>query len=707
MKVCCPNLKFEIRFGVALICAALCGLMCAAPLRAADDLALREEAAMKAAVDRVAPSVVRIETLGGLETIGNLLVGTGPTSGLIVSSDGYIISSAFNFVQQPAQMLVDLPDGTRLPAKVVAHDHSRMLVLLKVSTDGLDPKKQLPVPLAAPTSEMSVGQWAIAVGRTFDGDQPNMSVGIISALNRVWGRAIQTDAKISPANYGGPLVDLQGRVLGVLVPMSPQETSEVAGVEWYDSGIGFAVPLEQINRVLDRLKKGEDLNPGLLGVSLRPGDPYADPPMIAASHPKSPAAAAGFKAGDRIAEINGVKVNSASELHHQLGPLYAGEKINVVALRGEERIERSAELVAKLPLYIHPFLGILPLREIQPDEHAQESGAADKDKPGVAKATTDKKKDGKDKDDEPIAGKHQDGVVVRQVYADSPAAKVGILPGDRIESVNGETLTDRLQLQELLSALEPLQAVQVEIEREGKKQKLDAKLATLPETVPDKLAPAHDANPPADKNPPATGKIEIKIPEAPSGALAYVPSTYNSHVPHGLVVWLHPAGGYKADELIAKWKPLCEANDLILLAPNSAESARWQRTELEFIRKAIDDVVQKYNIDPARIVVMGEEAGGGMAYLLAGQNRDLIRGVAAINAAMPPGMRPPENDPVQRLAVFTTTTNKPSPALAAGIKRLREAKHPVTELDLGEIARPLTAEELAELVRWIDTLDRS
>lgn len=680
--------------------AAICGMICPLPLRAADDLALREETAMKAAVDCVAPSVVRIETLGGLETIGNLLVGTGPTTGLIVSSDGYIVSSAFNFAQQPAQMLVDLADGTRLPAQVVAHDHSRMLVLLKVSTDGLDAKRQLPVPQAAPLTEMKVGQWAIAVGYTFDGGQPNMSVGIISAVNRVWGRAIQTDTKISPANYGGPLVDLQGRVLGVLVPMSPQQTSEMAGAEWYDSGIGFAVPLEQINRVLPRLKNGEDLNPGLLGVSLRPGDPYADPPIIAASHPKSPAAAAGLKVGDRIAEINGVKVGSASEMRHQLGPLYAGEKVTVVAMRGDQRIERSAELIAKLPQYIHPFLGILPKREFE----SHESTASGEAKPNGEKSNGEKSA-GEKADDKSIG--HSSGVVVRQVYPDSPAAKAGIQPGDRIVSFNGDAVKDRLGLQEKVASLEPRDSAKVEIERARKRQTVEANLVTLPEAVPDKLTAARDSNPPPDEKTPATGKIEIKIPEAPSGAIAYVPEKYNSHVPHGLVVWLHPSGGYKADELIACWKPLCDANDLILLAPKSAESARWQRTELEFVRKEIDDVLQKYNIDRSRIVVAGEEAGGGIAYLLADQNRDLIRGVAAINAAMPPGLTPPENDPVQRLAIFTTTAKQSSPAIIAGIKRLRDAKFPVTELDVGDVARPLTANEMTELVRWIDTLDRS
>ena len=90
-------------------------------------------------------------------------------------------------------------------------------------------------------------------------------------------------------------------------------------------------------------------------------------------------------------------------------------------------------------------------------------------------------------------------------------------------------------------------------------------------------------------------------------------------MPYGLIVWLHAAGGYKADDLVQRWKPLCDANDYFT-RPEEAPTARWQRTELEFIRKAIDDVVQKYHIDPTRIVAVGEDAGGSLAYLLAGQH---------------------------------------------------------------------------------------
>ena len=141
-------------------------------------------------------------------------------------------------------------------------------------------------------------------------------VGIVSATHRIWGKAIQTDAKISPANYGGPLVDIRGRVLGVLVPLSPQphaargETSEVAGAEWYDSGIGFAVPLDEILPRLPAMREGKDQHPGLLGVSLKTGDIYSLPAEIAASQAGSPAYKAGLRAGDTIVEIGPKQVLS-------------------------------------------------------------------------------------------------------------------------------------------------------------------------------------------------------------------------------------------------------------------------------------------------------------------------------------------------------------------------------------------------------------
>ena len=205
-----------------------------------------EQQAMAAAVEHVAPCVVGIQTVGGMERVQHVLFGTGPTTGLVIDSQGYIVSSAFNFVNKPASILVRLPDGSPpKSAKLVATDHNRMIVLLKIEAG-----RPLPTPQIAPEAEMRVGQWCIGVGRTFQPDRPNMSVGILSATGRVWGKALQTDAALSPNNYGGPLVDIRGRVLGVIVPLSPQSADEVAGYEWYDSGIGFAVPAEYIRKTL-------------------------------------------------------------------------------------------------------------------------------------------------------------------------------------------------------------------------------------------------------------------------------------------------------------------------------------------------------------------------------------------------------------------------------------------------------------------------
>jgi serine protease Do len=659
-----PSSATVVQCVAAFVAAASWLVLGISPLVADDDISQREEQAIKAAVERVAPSVVRIETFGGLEKVGSVLIGTGPTTGLVVSPDGYIASSAFNFVQKPAQILVHLGDGTRLPAKLVATDHSRMIVLLKVS---LPAGKELPVPVAAPEGEITVGQWSIAIGRTYESAKPSVSVGIISAVRRIWGKAMQTDAKISPNNYGGPLVDIQGRVMGLLVPLSPMASDELAGVEWYDSGIGFAVPLENINALLPRLKKGEDLFGGLMGVSMKGIDIYADEPELAAVQPNSPAYRAGLKPKDKIVEIDGHKVARQTELKHLLGPHYAGDKVKLVVLRGKERLEKTIELVGKLVPYEHPFLGALPMR---------------------------------------LGG--EPGVTLRYVYPDSPAAKAGLKPGDRITAWDAKPIKSLDELFEQLASMTPKQKVKFEVRRGEETLKLEAALAALPESIPAELPPAHDEPPAAEDPKPATGVVKIKIPESQSECIAYVPENYNIRLSYGVVVWLHPPGGYKDDELVARWKELCAKYDFIVLAPKSADAAKWQRTELEFVRKTLDQLTGKYHVDRARTVAVGQEGGGGMAYLFALGNRELVHGEAAIGAPLPAGAQIPPNDPVLRLAVYIGQPSKGplKSQIDATIAHLRAEKYPVTVKDLGPSARPLSAGELAELARWLDSLDR-
>jgi serine protease Do len=637
-------------------------LLCSAA-RAAEDLAALEERAIQAAVDRAAPCVVRIETVGGLERVERVLVGTGPTTGTIVSEDGYIISSAFNFVQKPASILVTLPDGNRVAAQLVATDHSRKLVLLKVSA----PSK-LPTAEFVPRGEIHAGQWAIAVGRTFEGSEPNVSVGIVSAVDRIWGRAIQTDAKISPSNYGGPLVDIAGRVLGILAPLKTDDNSDAAGVDWYDSGIGFAVPLEDIQHTLPRLKNGEDLYPGVLGVSLAGSDMFSLPAKLAAARPNSPAAKAGLKADDLIVELGGRKISRQTHLKHQLGPLYAGDKVRLVVMRGEQRLEREIELVDKLLPYERPALGLLPMRPIE----------------GMTVA---------------------DGVAVRDVLQDSPAAGAGLLRGDRIVTVDGAEVKDGAGLDSKLRDRLPGDEIKLQVKRGEQTIELPIKLGKTVGGVPRNLPPPREEVAPRDSAGAATGVVQIKVPEFGNDCIALVPENYTPQIQYGVVVWIHPQGGYKQDELLARWKDVCAQRDLILLAPKAADAARWQPSEGKFIRRCLDELMKSHKVDRQRIVVHGEQAGGAMAYLAPIANRDLVRGVVAVQAPMPSTLPPPEADPANRLAYFIAASSLDAPAIKATIAKLRELKHPVaTEPIVSE--RSLNDREFANLVDWIDSLDR-
>ncbi len=645
-----------------LLVASLLVLIALATAAPAQDIDELEERAFKEAVAKVAPSVVYIRTVGGLDRVGKTLIGSGPTTGLVVAEDGYVISSAFNFVQKPSSILVTLPSGKRASAEIVARDQSRMLVLLKVNTD-----ERLVAPIAVRREEMIVGQWSLAVGRTFDAERPNMSVGVLSATNRIWGKAIQSDAKISPSNYGGPLIDIHGNVLGVLVPMSPQGKGEMAGSEWYDSGIGFAVPLDDVFRHLDTMKAGEDLFPGLLGVSLKGSDVYADAAILAGIHPKSPAAEGGLKVGDKIVEVDGVPIIRQAQLKHALGKRYAGDQVKLVVARGEDRINSSVKLVDKLVPYEHPFLGILPARD-----------------------------------------NAEKGVAVRYVYPGSPADEAGIASGDRLVALAGIDLQDANAMRDLMGAYEPGVQVAVKIVRGAETLAKEVTLVGIPSEIPAEVPAAKTPATEKPEQPPVVGEVEIKIPEEPANCLAYVPENYHPDVPHGLLVWLHAPGKFNKEELIARWKSHCEQRGLILLAPQSADPKRWRATDADFIRKTIDDVLANYNVDRSRIVTHGHQAGGAMAFLVAFKQRDLIRGVASVDSALPQRTPVPNNDPVQRLAIYMTTASKSrlASAIEAGSKRLVEMKFPVTLKDQGEQARYLSADEISELVRWIDTLDR-
>lgn len=304
--------------------------------------------AFRAAAAKVQPSIVRIEGFGGIAAGvgggGYQSPGEGPTTGLVISSDGYIVTSTFNFLRKPPIITVVDSSGRRHVAKLLGRDETRRICLLKV--DGVS---DWGVPEFADRDELKVGQWVVATGIGFGAAQPGISAGIISATSRVSGRAVQTDANLSPANYGGPLLDLDGRVVGICVPLSPGARNEAAGAEWYDSGIGFAVPLAGLDDVLAQLKEGKTLEPGFLGVAT---EMHGDPPTGAVVRqvvPDSPAAKAGLQAEDRILSIGGTAILDVAHLRTVLGRYFAGAKVEVVIRRGVETKTVEAELAVAPP----------------------------------------------------------------------------------------------------------------------------------------------------------------------------------------------------------------------------------------------------------------------------------------------------------------------------------------------------------------------
>ncbi|MBM3981237.1 MAG: PDZ domain-containing protein [Planctomycetes bacterium] len=687
------------------------------------DLNEATEKAMKAASAKAAPTIVKIETAGGAETIGKkappgkgppaIRKGTGPTTGLIVSEDGYIISSAFNFANKPTEIFITIPGQTqRLVAKIVATDHTRMLTLLKVEGKGL------PVPEAFPKKDIEIGQWGLTLGRTLDNNvdhPPSMSVGIVSATNRIWGKAIQTDAKTSPVNYGGALVSIDGRVFGVIVPASNRAEGETAGVDVYDGGIGFAVPLEDIFRVLPRLKEGKDLKRGLLGINPQGNDVYNAAPIIGAIQPDSAAARAGLAVGDKIVEINGIAIPNYSVLQHVMGPMYESDEVNLKVSRGGKDLEvKGVKLLGTTTMYVNAFFGILPMR----------------DDPGP-------------------------GVEVRYVYPKSPADVAGIKAGDRIMKFGPSALPapqpvpNRAAFIGMLQRLTPNTEVKVEVKRkEGDKvETLTSKVIAAPDELPEKLPlpstagkalegqpKPKDPNPKGPKDPFPPGFSDVRAPlngaaqdekkdkpKIETGFMTrnnqalgreywvFVPDNYDPNVSHGLIVWFHPAkeGGKDGEKMAKTFREFAEDHHFIVVGPKSGNADGWVASETELVMQDVKSVMGQYTIDRTRVVAHGMGNGGQMAFYVGFNARDVFRGVATIGATL--GTAPKDNVANLPLSFFVSGGDK-DPLLKEIVESkdlLKEKRFPVTFREMKESGKEyFDLKTFTDFLAWLDSLDR-
>jgi S1-C subfamily serine protease len=306
---------------------------------------------------RASPSVVHITTL---ETQRDLLslnvtqVPRGTGTGFVWDDKGHIVTN-FHVIQGGSAARVTLNDQSGFPARVVGAFPDRDLAVLKIDA----PAAKLP-PIAIGTSrDLAVGQRVYAIGNPFGLDQ-TLTTGIVSALNREIesfnGRLIrgvvQTDAAINPGNSGGPLLDSAGRLIGV--------NTQIASPSGANAGIGFAIPVDEVNRIVPRLiRDGRFVRPAL-GVSTGPpglGRALNLPRgvVILDVGRGSPAARAGLEAfrrerngeivqGDVITAIDNEPVATLDDLLEQLERRSPGESVTLTLWRSGQTRKQSVTL---------------------------------------------------------------------------------------------------------------------------------------------------------------------------------------------------------------------------------------------------------------------------------------------------------------------------------------------------------------------------
>jgi poly(3-hydroxybutyrate) depolymerase len=231
----------------------------------------------------------------------------------------------------------------------------------------------------------------------------------------------------------------------------------------------------------------------------------------------------------------------------------------------------------------------------------------------------------------------------------------------------------------------------------------------MPTSVPNKLPAACDAKAAEAAGEKKGTTNDLKLPEFPHQCKIYVPASAAARPAKGAMLWLQSVDEADVEDVIRPWQTICDRDGLLLIVPIAAETGRWERTELEYLRRLIDRVISQYQVDRHRVVVYGQEASVATAWLLGLAGRDVFQGVATTGAPLPRQIRVPQNEPAQRLAIFAAMPSGNDAAaiqMAEGLRKLSDAGYTVTTVAVAPNATRLTDSQREELARWIDTLDR-
>ena len=318
-----------------------------------------------AAVDRVGPAVVRIDTERTVSRnldplmedpffrrfLGEDLRSTTPRqerlrgqgSGFIIDKSGIVLTNA-HVVDKADRVTVTLNDGRTFPGEVQGTDEVTDLAVVKINTKGVN----LPAATLGDSDAVKVGDWAIAVGNPLGFDN-TVTLGIISTLKRSSAAVgipdkrldfIQTDAAINPGNSGGPLLNSRGEVIGINTAIRADAM-----------GIGFAIPIDKAKAIYAQLAKGEKVSHPFLGIQMIALTPEmarennADPNavlivpevkgvLVMRVVPNTPAEEAGIRKGDVIVQIDGEEVTQAEELQNLVENSQIGQSLKLKLRRG-------------------------------------------------------------------------------------------------------------------------------------------------------------------------------------------------------------------------------------------------------------------------------------------------------------------------------------------------------------------------------------
>ncbi|MGH2905622.1 MAG: S1C family serine protease [Solirubrobacterales bacterium] len=316
-----------------------------------------------------APGVVSIKTkvsASGNDLFGTKTEGTASGTGVVISKDGYIVTNAHVVANNEGDPTVEFSDNKTVDAKIVGRDASNDIAVLKVDSKDHDLS---PLQLGD-SADVEVGSPVVAIGNPFGLNQ-TVTSGIVSALQRsitapnnfTISNVIQTDAAINPGNSGGPLLDATGKVIGINSQIATSGNSEG------NVGIGFAVPIDTVKKIIPQLEKSGKVDYAYLGVTTTTLTPdisgkinfggEKDGALVQCVVKSGPAAKAGMSAGsdtatidgqqlnidgDLIVKIDGKAINSSEDVQNAVLAKQVGDEVEITVIRGGKQKELSAKL---------------------------------------------------------------------------------------------------------------------------------------------------------------------------------------------------------------------------------------------------------------------------------------------------------------------------------------------------------------------------